>query len=194
MCGRSCHSPLSREAEWARETVDAFQLIPFPNRCHRPGAGRSIGPAPSQAQQLLPPTTAEFGQWEALAPQARSLSPDGGWLAYGITRSNRENELRIVNVGHAADRQRGASATSRRSRPTRGGLLTASPSPRPRKPTCGRRRSRCTVRSGFATFAPAPLSSCLALRAVLIQPQRHVRRLQAIRRRDAGWPGGQPSR
>jgi dipeptidyl aminopeptidase/acylaminoacyl peptidase len=59
------------------------------------------GPPP-HAQSLRPPTTAEFERWESLAPQARALSPDGAWLAYGITRSNRENELRIVNVGTAA--------------------------------------------------------------------------------------------
>ena len=59
------------------------------------------GPPP-HAQSMRPPTTADFEKWESLAPQARALSPDGAWLAYGITRSNRENELRIVNVGTAA--------------------------------------------------------------------------------------------
>ncbi|MDX2034309.1 MAG: prolyl oligopeptidase family serine peptidase [Blastocatellia bacterium] len=41
-------------------------------------------------------TPADYGQWENLA--AASLSPDGKWLAYGIVRSNRNNELRIVSV------------------------------------------------------------------------------------------------
>src|SRR5262245_58042973 len=55
------------------------------------------------AQDKLPPTTAEFGQWEALAFAPRGsasppLSPDGKWLAYGINRSNRNNELRVANV------------------------------------------------------------------------------------------------
>ncbi len=54
---------------------------------------------PGHAQQLQPPTTADFGQWESLAFQSRALSPDGQWLAYGINRSDRNNELRIVNVG-----------------------------------------------------------------------------------------------
>jgi dipeptidyl aminopeptidase/acylaminoacyl peptidase len=62
-------------------------------------AGRGI-----TAQDKQPPTTADFGQWESLAPQPRGasastpLSPDGRWLAYGINRSNRNNELRVANV------------------------------------------------------------------------------------------------
>ena len=56
----------------------------------------------TQAQQLSPPATADFGQWEALAFQPRAaqgpLSPDGKWIAYGINRSNRNNELRIANI------------------------------------------------------------------------------------------------
>lgn len=60
-----------------------------------------IGGPPPHAQAVRPPTPAEFGKWESLAPQARTLSPDGAWLAYGIARSNRENELRIVNVSTA---------------------------------------------------------------------------------------------
>src|SRR5574341_2016175 len=41
-------------------------------------------------------TPADYGQWETLG--ATSLSPDGKWLAYGVNRSNRNNELRIVSV------------------------------------------------------------------------------------------------
>ncbi len=41
-------------------------------------------------------TPAEYGQWEILG--ATSLSPDGKWLAYGVNRSNRNNELRIASV------------------------------------------------------------------------------------------------
>ena len=56
----------------------------------------------TEAQQLRPPATADFAQWEALAFQPRGgqgpLSPDGKWIAYGINRSNRNNELRIANV------------------------------------------------------------------------------------------------
>src|SRR4029453_16071678 len=56
----------------------------------------------TEAQQLRPPATADFAQWEALAFQPRAgrgpLSPDGKWIAYGINRSNRNNELRIAKV------------------------------------------------------------------------------------------------
>src|SRR5262245_14314003 len=41
-------------------------------------------------------TPADYGQWEILG--ATSLSPDGKWLAYGVNRSNRNNELRIASV------------------------------------------------------------------------------------------------
>ncbi|MGE0128594.1 MAG: prolyl oligopeptidase family serine peptidase [Blastocatellales bacterium] len=41
-------------------------------------------------------TPAEYAQWETLG--ATSLSPDGKWLAYGVNRSNRNNELRITSV------------------------------------------------------------------------------------------------
>lgn len=59
--------------------------------------------ASGQAQSKHPPATADFAQWEALAFQPRGassgpLSPDGKWLAYGINRSNRINELRIANI------------------------------------------------------------------------------------------------
>ena len=48
----------------------------------------------------LPPTPADFGQWERLttAGERGGLSPDGRWLAYGITRTNGDNELRITSV------------------------------------------------------------------------------------------------
>jgi len=51
------------------------------------------------AQSKPPATPADWGQWENLATYARGgLSPDGAWLAYGINRANRENELRVTNV------------------------------------------------------------------------------------------------
>src|SRR5262245_25520167 len=51
------------------------------------------------AQSKLAPTPAEYGQFETIAPQARGgLSPDGRWLAYGINRSSRDNELRITQI------------------------------------------------------------------------------------------------
>jgi dipeptidyl aminopeptidase/acylaminoacyl peptidase len=56
------------------------------------------------AQTKVPPAPAEWGQFESLAIQARGgLSPDGRWLAYGINRSSRENELRIRNVAGGAE-------------------------------------------------------------------------------------------
>ncbi len=59
------------------------------------------------AQPKLPPTPAEYGQWETLVESgggrgggggASGLSPDGKWLAYGINRSNGNNDLRVTNV------------------------------------------------------------------------------------------------
>ena len=55
--------------------------------------------AQSNAPAKLPPTAADYGPWEVLVPQPRAgLSPDGQWVAYGINRSNRENELRVTRV------------------------------------------------------------------------------------------------
>ena len=52
------------------------------------------------AQAKKPATPADFGQWESLArPGAHGgLSPDGRWLAYGINRSDRTGELRILKL------------------------------------------------------------------------------------------------
>src|SRR5262245_25103452 len=49
---------------------------------------------PAQTKPRLTP--ADYGKWETLG--ATNLSPDGKWLAYGVNRSNRNNELRIVSV------------------------------------------------------------------------------------------------
>ena len=49
------------------------------------------------AQDQMPPTTVDYGQWETLG-RSSVLSRDGEWLAYPITRSNGENELRISNT------------------------------------------------------------------------------------------------
>jgi hypothetical protein len=60
-----------------------------------------LGLAITIAAQTKPPVTpAEYGQFETLAtvPSRGGLSPDGKWLAYGINRSNRNNELRITSV------------------------------------------------------------------------------------------------
>src|SRR5579863_5608281 len=55
------------------------------------------------AQTKSPVTPADYGQFETLAAAgfgnlSGGLSPDGKWLAYGINRSNRSNELRIANI------------------------------------------------------------------------------------------------
>jgi dienelactone hydrolase len=52
----------------------------------------------------LPPAPADFGQWERLSPggERGGLSPDGRWLAYGITRTNGDNELRVAAIGDGA--------------------------------------------------------------------------------------------
>lgn len=53
------------------------------------------------AQQKPPITPADYGKWETLG--AGELSPDGQWLAYGISRVNGTNELRIRSLtGDAA--------------------------------------------------------------------------------------------
>ncbi len=51
--------------------------------------------------QTKPATTfSDYGQWESLAPAGASggFSPDGRWLVYGITRSNRDYELRVAKL------------------------------------------------------------------------------------------------
>src|SRR5215210_7883817 len=58
----------------------------------------------ASAQSKLPPTPAEWGEFEQLAVQPRGgLSPDGTWLVYGINRSNRNNELRIRNIATGSE-------------------------------------------------------------------------------------------
>ncbi len=62
------------------------------------------------AQTKVPPTPADYGQWETLVEEGGGggrggggstgggLSPDGKWLVYGINRSNGNNELRVANI------------------------------------------------------------------------------------------------
>src|SRR5262249_31017856 len=55
--------------------------------------------------QTKPPVSpADYGQFEALSivQNGGGLSPDGTWLAYGINRSNRNNELRVVSIATGA--------------------------------------------------------------------------------------------
>lgn len=58
----------------------------------------------SLLQALPAPAPADFAQWERLQTTGErgGLSPDGRWLAYGINRTNGENELRVVSVADGA--------------------------------------------------------------------------------------------
>ena len=55
---------------------------------------------------LAPPAPEEFGQWERLTPggERGGLSPDGRWLAYGITRTSGDNELRVSAIADGASK------------------------------------------------------------------------------------------
>ncbi|MHB8054840.1 MAG: TolB family protein, partial [Candidatus Aminicenantales bacterium] len=52
------------------------------------------------AQTKPPATFSDYGPWESLVSTGAygGFSPDGGWLVYGINRSNRENEIRVVKL------------------------------------------------------------------------------------------------
>ncbi len=56
--------------------------------------------ASAHAQSKPPVAASDYGQWESLVTfrEYGGLSPDGKWLAYGINRSNRNNELRVTNI------------------------------------------------------------------------------------------------
>ncbi len=59
----------------------------------------------ARGQSRPPVSLADYGKFETLVPQPRGgLSPDGRWLAYGINRSNRENELRVASVASGETR------------------------------------------------------------------------------------------
>jgi dipeptidyl aminopeptidase/acylaminoacyl peptidase len=53
-----------------------------------------------KAQSKPIPAPADYGQFESLQaiPGNSGVSPDGRWIAYGVNRSNRNNELRITKV------------------------------------------------------------------------------------------------
>jgi dipeptidyl aminopeptidase/acylaminoacyl peptidase len=52
------------------------------------------------AQSKAPATFADYGKWETLVPAGArgGFSPDGRFVAYAINRSNRDNDLVIVNL------------------------------------------------------------------------------------------------
>ncbi|MCJ7627504.1 MAG: prolyl oligopeptidase family serine peptidase [Longimicrobiales bacterium] len=55
-------------------------------------------------QGSQPPGFADYGRWETLssAGSRGGISPDGRWIAYGINRTNGENELRITGLAGGA--------------------------------------------------------------------------------------------
>ena len=58
------------------------------------------------AQAPAPPSPRDFAQFERLTVTSDhgGLSPDGKWLVYTITRSDRTSELRVVRIGDGAVR------------------------------------------------------------------------------------------
>src|SRR5262245_6938743 len=62
----------------------------------------------TQAQSKPAPGFSDYGKWESLGAAGGGgrgggggggLSNDGKWLAYSISKSNRESELRLLNLG-----------------------------------------------------------------------------------------------
>ena len=65
-------------------------------------AGLGLG-----APTAKPPATfTNYGQWETIAAAGAygGFSPDGRWLVYGLNRSNRNNELRIVKISDKTEK------------------------------------------------------------------------------------------
>jgi dienelactone hydrolase len=74
-------------------------------RLHRTFAILLVSAATAQpsAQTNAPVPASEYARWETLVVQPRAtstgpLSPDGRFLVYGISRQNRDNELRVVEI------------------------------------------------------------------------------------------------
>ena len=55
------------------------------------------GSFPLSAQELPRVAPEDYGRWENLGPAV--LSPDGGWIAYPVTRVDEKSELRLRRVG-----------------------------------------------------------------------------------------------
>ena len=58
-----------------------------------PSLGAGAGAGQDKASARRPVRAEDYGPWETLGPMA--LSPDGRWLAYGISRTDGERELRV---------------------------------------------------------------------------------------------------
>lgn len=69
-------------------------------------AALCLGPVAlsTQSRPLLQP--ADYGRFETLgfAGSRGGLSPDGTWIVYAVSRSNRNNELRVKNLGDGAEK------------------------------------------------------------------------------------------
>ena len=68
-------------------------------------AGLAGSTIPTGAQSKPVPGFADYGKWETLAGGGGGrggggggLSNDGKWLAYSINKSNRDTELRLLNL------------------------------------------------------------------------------------------------
>ena len=71
-------------------------------------AGLAGSITPTRAQSKPVPGFADYGKWETLGAAGGGrgggggLSNDGKWLAYGINQSNRDTELRLLNLATGA--------------------------------------------------------------------------------------------
>jgi dipeptidyl aminopeptidase/acylaminoacyl peptidase len=64
------------------------------------------GTAPLSTQSKPVLTPADYGKFETLgfAGARGGLSPDGAWIVYAVSRSNRNNELRVKNLGDGTEK------------------------------------------------------------------------------------------
>ena len=92
--------------------------------------------------------------WPTMASSRRSsrsraagFSPDGRWLAYGINRSNRENELRVAAVAAGETKTIAVRIAAGVLGRLAAGWRTPSATPRRRRRSCASRRSRSTASS-----------------------------------------------
>ena len=106
-------------------------------------------------QGKAPVPLQDYGKFETLPPQPRAgLSPDGKWLAYGINRSNRDNELRVVAVASGTPKVVAFGSQATFSADSQW-LAYAIGRPKPRKKSCGSRRSRFSGSSARCAWPQA---------------------------------------
>lgn len=75
---------------YARALTRRLALLALPLLVLPPAAAAQSDPKPAV-------TPVDYGKWEQLGFSA-TVSDDGRWMAYGITRVNEENELRIARL------------------------------------------------------------------------------------------------